>query len=276
MKKIVLAIFLIINNIALTQNELKHTIYFDTGAYNIPSIEKNRLLIFINNLDSLEIEKISIYGFCDDIGSDAFNLKLSQQRADAIKKLLSNNEIDDSKISNVDGKGEILLNIENTKDINNIRGLHRRADVVVFYKPYSPKEIEKTKRSIGDVLKVGDKIVLENILFKRGYSTIIPESKQTLVKLAQILKEKNNIYFTIQGHVCCTKNTRDAVDSETKKQNLSLARAKYIYNYLAHKGVSKKRMKYVGMRRKFPLGGDPKFDRRVEILITYISDKKNN
>jgi hypothetical protein len=132
MKKIVLAIFLIINNIALTQNELKHTIYFDTGAYNIPSIEKNRLLIFINNLDSLEIEKISIYGFCDDIGSDAFNLKLSQQRADAIKKLLSNNEIDDSKISNVDGKGEILLNIENTKDINNIRGLHRRADVVVF------------------------------------------------------------------------------------------------------------------------------------------------
>jgi hypothetical protein len=33
-------------------------------------------------------------------------------------------------------------------------------------------------------------------------------------------------------------------------------------------------MKYVRMRRKFPLGGDPKFDRRVEIVITYISDKK--
>jgi hypothetical protein len=33
-------------------------------------------------------------------------------------------------------------------------------------------------------------------------------------------------------------------------------------------------MKYVGLRRKFPLGGDPKYDRRVEILITYIADKK--
>ena len=33
-------------------------------------------------------------------------------------------------------------------------------------------------------------------------------------------------------------------------------------------------MKFVGMRRKFPLGGDPKHDRRVEILITYVANKK--
>jgi outer membrane protein OmpA-like peptidoglycan-associated protein len=43
-----------------------------------------------------------------------------------------------------------------------------------------------------------------------------------------------------------------------------------MYNYLAKQGVDKNRMKYVGMRRKFPLGGDPKLDRRVEILITYV------
>jgi hypothetical protein len=41
---------------------------------------------------------------------------------------------------------------------------------------------------------------------------------------------------------------------------------------MAKKGVDKKRMKYVGMRRKFPLGGDPKFDRRVEILVTYVGE----
>ena len=78
------------------------------------------------------------------------------------------------------------------------------------------------------------------------------------------------MYFTIQGHVCCTKFSRDAIDRKTKKRNLSLARAKYVYDYFAKKGVEKKRMKYVGMRRKFPLGDDPKFDRRVEILITYV------
>jgi len=58
-----------------------------------------------------------------------------------------------------------------------------------------------------------------------------------------------------------------------KNGNLFVARAKYIYDYLARKGVDKKRMKYVGMRRKFPLGGDPKYDRRVEILITYIGEE---
>ena len=33
-------------------------------------------------------------------------------------------------------------------------------------------------------------------------------------------------------------------------------------------------MRYVGMRRKFPLGGDPKYDRRVEILITHVAEPK--
>jgi len=61
---------------------------------------------------------------------------------------------------------------------------------------------------------------------------------------------------------------------KTNKRNLSLARAKFIYDYLAKKGVDKRRMKYVGLRRKFPLGGDPQFDRRVEILITYVAEKR--
>jgi len=67
--------------------------------------------------------------------------------------------------------------------------------------------------------------------------------------------------------------SRDAIDKKTKKRNLSVARAQYIYDYLARKGVDKRRMKYVGLRRKFPLGGDPKFDRRVEILVTYVGKK---
>ena len=35
-------------------------------------------------------------------------------------------------------------------------------------------------------------------------------------------------------------------------------------------GVARKRMKYVGLKHKYPLGGDQKFDRRVEIEITNI------
>jgi len=41
---------------------------------------------------------------------------------------------------------------------------------------------------------------------------------------------------------------------------------------LVKQGVDSKRMKFVGMRRKFPLGGEAKYDRRVEILVTYVSE----
>jgi len=273
--KIITALFLTICNIVFSQKELKHEVYFDTAEHIIPLIEQNRLLVFVDKLDSLEIEKISIYGFCDDRGSDDYNLKLSQQRADVIKELISSHEIDESLISNVDGKGEVLLNLVNTQDAEIIRGLNRRVEIIVMLKSLNPKEVEDKqpiKKSLSDKLEVGDKIILKNILFERGYSVIVPESKQTLEELAKILLKKKNIYFSIQGHVCCTQYSRDAVDAETKKRNLSLARAKSIYDYLAKQGVSKKRMKYVGMRRKFPLGGDPKFDRRVEIVITYIAN----
>jgi len=260
------------------QNELKHEVYFDTSKHIIPTTEENRLLLFIQQIDSIEVDKISIFGFCDDVGSNAYNLKLSQQRADVIKDLFSNHYIDDSLISNVDGMGEILLKIINTKDADIIRSLNRRVEIIVQTKPVKPivlEDKEENQKSISDELVVGDKIVLKNILFEIGYSTVLDESKKALEDLAEILIKKKYIYFSIQGHVCCTQNSRDAVDAATKKQNLSLVRAKHIYDYLAKKGVSKKRMKYVGMRRKFPLGGDPKFDRRVEIVIIYVSNKKN-
>ena len=72
--------------------------------------------------------------------------------------------------------------------------------------------------------------------------------------------------------MCCTANGRDAIDRGTGRRNLSLARARYIYEYLMKSGVARKRMKYVGLKHKYPLGGDPKFDRRVEIEITYIKE----
>ena len=111
-------------------------------------------------------------------------------------------------------------------------------------------------------------------MFETGHSNVLPESEQTLENIANILKDRKDVSFTIQGHVCCTKYARDAVDRKTKKRNLSVARARYIYYFLSKKGVNKKRMKYVGMRRKFPLGGEAKFDRQVEILITNINSNK--
>ncbi len=297
-KQVALLLLLPVIHVFFGQEKLTHEVYFETDKYDVVSTEENRLLLFISKLDEVDIDKIEIYGFCDDRGSENYNLTLSQNRANAIKTIFSNNELDEDKISNVDGKGEILLKIVQEEDIVKIRGLNRKVEIIVHPKPKIERLAEKIKpqtdtlvkpridslkteakslKNIADgTVKVGDKIKLDKIYFKTGYSYLVKESKPVLKEIASILAENKDIYFTIQGHVCCTKNSRDAVDRKTNKRNLSLARAKYIYDYLAKKGIDKKRMRYVGLRRKFPLGGDPKFDRRVEILITYISPNKKS
>ncbi|UKM65527.1 OmpA family protein [Flavobacteriaceae bacterium GSB9] len=283
MRKLLVIILLTLSGAyAFSQSELKHEVYFDTDKFIVPPTEENRLLLFISKLADMDIESISIFGFCDDRGADTYNLKLSQQRADAIKAIFANNEINEDLISNVDGKGKILLKLVEEKDLLKIRGLNRKVEIIVKPKPPKPKKPivekapetpkEKTAVDLINESAVGDKIVFKNILFKTGYATVMPGSKKTLESIAKALVERDDIYFTIQGHVCCTQFTRDAVDRRTKKRNLSEARAKYVYDYFAKKGVDKKRMRHLGMRRKFPLGGDPKFDRRVEIVITYVGN----
>jgi outer membrane protein OmpA-like peptidoglycan-associated protein len=265
---------------AFAQQELKHEVYFDTDKSEIPETEHSRLLLFLSELEDINIEKISIYGFTDDRGTNSYNLVLSQERANTIKTVFSNNEIDESIITNVDGKGEILLNIVHEENLSKIRGLNRKVEIIVKpVFPPKPKEVKPEKESLEDILKgdlkEGDKILLENLLFRTGYSYLIKDSKPVLDKIAKILAEREDIYFTIEGHVCCTKGERDAVDRKTKKRNLSLSRAKFVYDYLIKKGVKRYRMKFVGMRRKVPLGGEPELDRRVEILVTRIIKKKN-
>ena len=263
-----------------SQKQIKHQVYFLTDQYDIPETEESRLLLFLSEIENMDVKKISIYGFCDDRGSDSYNLVLSQQRADAIKEVFSNNEFDESVITNVDGKGEILLNVVHDNDLYKIRGLNRKVEIIVH--PYDPprEKIEQPKKeSTEDLLKgelkEGDKIQLQNILFRTGYSYLTKESKTRLDDIAKILVERTDVYFTIEGHVCCTHGTRDAIDRKTKKRNLSLARAKRVYDYLADKGVKRYRMKFVGHKRKSPLGGEPEFDRRVEILVTRVLKPKD-
>ena len=263
----------LLSHIAFAQKELIHEVYFDTDKYEIPSEEHEKLLSFLAEIEKLDIEKISIYGFTDDRGSDSYNMVLSQNRANTIKEIFSNNEFDESVMTNVDGKGELLIKTVEHQSVDQARSLNRKVQIIV--KPYFPPrvEVKPEKKDIATILKgelkAGDKFKLDNILFQTGYSDVLLESIKVLEDLAEVLLTRKDIYFTIQGHVCCTQYSRDAIDRRTKKRNLSVARAKFVYDYLVKKGVDPKRMKYVGMRRKFPLGGEPKYDRRVEILITY-------
>lgn len=274
MKKLVLAI-LLMSQIAIGQNIYKHSIFFDTDRARISSTEKEKINTFLGQLDSLFINKITIYGFCDDRGSEEYNLNLSKKRAMVVKEFFIDNEVSENVITLLDGKGELALD-STAASIQQHRKNNRRVDVEIYASKEKNKivpEIPTTQEELKGEVKIGDKFRLKNLYFKTGYSTIVPESIPTLKDIANVLVEREELYFTIQGHVCCTHDTYDAVDRKTNKRNLSVARAKFIYNYLLRKGVEKHRMKYVGLKRKYPLGGDPKMDRRVEIEITHIATK---
>ena len=269
----------IASNFCFSQSIKSHIVYFDTNKYEVIETEQNRLLFFVQNLDKSKIKRISIYGFCDDRGTNQYNLVLSQERANSIKDILYENGVSTDLITNVDGRGEILIKVVESKNLNIIRGLNRKVEISVEYKkkpPLKNKNFDDKGRQLPLTLEsnlmVGDNVVLDKILFRTGHSYVLKESKEVLSNIAQILKEKNFLFFTIKGHVCCTSEGKDAIDRKTGKRNLSQERAKSIFYYLVKKGIDKKRMKYIGMKHKQPLGGDPKFDRRVEIEITSIKN----
>ena len=215
--------FLLVCNM-YSQFNIEHSVYFDTDVYNLTKTETTRLQKFLSSNTKEDVLKIEIYGFCDDRGSNNYNLTLSQNRADAIKEIFSQASFFPEKISTVDGKGELLLTIIDEEDPSIIRALNRRVDIVVSY----PEKQTITQKVIDIDNKVEEAFALDNVLFITGYSYLTRKSKKVLDDIAETIK-KETFSFVIQGHVCCTDGTVDAVDKKTNQRNLSVARAKYVY-----------------------------------------------
>ena len=72
-----------------SQFNIEHSVYFDTDVYSLTKTETTRLQKFLSSNTKENVLKIEIYGFCDDRGSNNYNLTLSQNRADAIKEIFS-------------------------------------------------------------------------------------------------------------------------------------------------------------------------------------------
>ena len=276
MRAVLYSICLIIYTFSFAQEKREYSIYFETGKYTLILDEETKFNDFVDKLDFKKILHITIYGYTDDVGSTSFNRVLSNQRASYIQEYLINKGIDPEVFKDVNGKGEIVLKKAGEIETDIERGYNRKVLVEVSLKQ-TKEELDKTYISykFSQELKVGDVITLEHLLFKEGYAKIKGESYAHLKRLAKLLKERDDIFFEIRGHVCCTRFGRDAIDRKTKKRNLSTARAKYVYDFLAKNKISKHRMRYKGMRRKFPLGKGEQFDRRVEIVIVNFAQKRN-
>ena len=112
---------------------VKHDVYFDTDKHQITKEEFTKLVQFLNETKDVDIERMSIVGYCDDRGNANYNKTLSNKRAEAIKKIIISyrNSTKQPEILNVKGKGEVALNTKEEALFKELRALNRKVSIVI-------------------------------------------------------------------------------------------------------------------------------------------------
>ncbi len=120
------------NNITIvTQNEkeeIMQIIYFDFDDFSLSEVSKITLTNFINK-NKIDLSRYIIIGHTDTKGRSNYNLKLSLQRAEAIKNILVTIGISEKNIS-VLGKGESNLAVYTPDDTKH--PANRRAEIKIL------------------------------------------------------------------------------------------------------------------------------------------------
>jgi outer membrane protein OmpA-like peptidoglycan-associated protein len=253
------------------EEEEVHSIFFEFDKFNLKTEQADAVVAFVSKIDTARIESVQIFGYCDDRGKDQYNYTLSTNRANTVKDKLIEKGIKSKIIITLEGKGRIMLDEDMQTNIPEARSKNRRVDVVVNFKPIVIEDL-KIPGVYSTIKKdriVGDRIYLDHVLFERGSSQLTYKAKKELDRIALELHKYKNIHFEIQGHVCCTPTfQKEAVDRDTKKRELSINRAKRVYNYFLMKRISKTRMTFKGYGNTQSLKKGSTLDRRVELLIT--------
>ncbi|HVN58940.1 MAG TPA: OmpA family protein [Bacteroidales bacterium] len=127
-----------------------------------------------------------------------------------------------------------------------------------------PKEIYSTDL---DDLNKGIPVVIENVNFDFDSFTLLKNSESALLSLLNYLNSNPDLKVSIEGHT-------DDVGTQDYNQELSLNRAKSVYNWLISNGISSNRLSYAGYGKKRPLFDDTDqqhkaLNRRVEVLRIY-------
>lgn len=114
-------------------------------------------------------------------------------------------------------------------------------------------------------MATGAKIVIENILFNTGKSTLQSQSYAELDKLVSLLKKNPSIRIEVSGHT-------DNVGSASVNKRISKTRALTVRNYLISQGIEEERLEYEGYGFEQPIAPNDTPEgraqnRRVEIKI---------
>jgi outer membrane protein OmpA-like peptidoglycan-associated protein len=268
-------LFLFVSFISFSQGPDTLQFYFATDEYDsftMSNEDKARL----NNLYK-ETGILAILGHCDYRGSEDYNLNLSRQRMEHVRRHLKNNGFDVSKSSN-EALGESEANSSGLT-----LAKCRRVDVLFIEPAIEEEEIKEieelppppeptqpktglSKTAIQQFLEDETAEELEfdlSLLFVNVSTRVLEESRPEMFRLLEIMQNNPSLNATFHGHVCCQPHPE-----------LSEGRARAVALFLREYGISEDRLSYMGHSNNQPkvwpevTDEDRKQNRRVVVVFT--------
>lgn len=175
---------------------------------------------------------------------------------DAVVSTTASSDIDGTYRVKLPEKKVYIVNVRATGFLSDMKKITVGAD---YKKDFVQLDVPLVK------VKVGKKVVLNNIFFELGKAVLTRDSFEELDKLAGIMNDNPTMKIEISGH---TDNTGSAVINA----RLSTERARAVVDYLVAKGIDKSRMTYMGYGPDQPVADNATAEgrarnRRVEFKI---------
>lgn len=270
MKQVCFFFFLVCCSNFLFGQEEKISLWFETASYTLPD---SALWPLVKKIHQSPLERVLIEGHCDSIGSVAYNLQLSKNRAKAVKQFLISNGIREAQIKTCIGWGKSKPLADNGRE--ETRQQNRRVDISLYRSTGVKKDTATSKEQWHPIEKidVGGSIRLKNMYFEPGRHKIREESYPELIRLLKTMIRYPKLVIEIQGHVCCAAPDEDGFDWDTETNNLSENRAQAIADFLIEGGIAPKRLRtkgFGGSKKMFEDEREEEFraqNRRVECRI---------
>ena len=178
--------------------------------------------------------------------------------------IVTNATVATTASSDIDGSYRVILPAKKTYMVD-LRAIGFLSDMKRIDVPDNwSKEVYNLNVELIKV-KIGKKVVLNNILFETGKSVITASSYTELNRLFNIMKNNAQMKIEISGHT-------DKTGSEPLNFKLSEARAKAVVDYLVQQGVDRSRMEFKGYGSLQPISDNSTSqgrtkNRRVEFKI---------
>lgn len=280
--------FLLLFGLILSAQE-KASFYFDFNKETFNPKQNELFLNWLNQDNDKEV--LVINGYCDWYGTIDYNDSLAYRRINTVyNELKQKSTISFSENLEVKGYGKRTR-------MNKKQMLNRRVDVFYKIKPkfipvvekkieekieFVPENIIPDSEPINpdeesvvttpkgneqyDLVKVGDKLILNNLYFYDRSGIFVPESLPVMEGLLEFMESHPKVKIEIQGHICCQLGE--------DPEDIALIRAIAVHNYLVANDIDDERLNFRSFGSTNPIHPIPEKNesernenRRVEILI---------